>query len=114
MMLIGIALSALQKLSLDIKMLSVLLFIRCVLWPTLAIMLILIDKTFWHLFGAEIHLMILLIGIIPLPANSIAYASHIGLDAGKMALCVLISTLWATIYVPMMIYGAGGLELIAF
>ena len=65
--------------------------------------LILIDQTILNWYSDDIYFMILLMGLVPLAANIVAFAAHLKLPAEEAALAVLLSTLAALFYLPIMI-----------
>lgn len=104
MMLIGTALSLIKSFYIDKKMLIILMVMRFMVWPVLCISFIILDKMVLHIFSNDIYIMFTLLGLVPLPVNSIAYAIKLKLDATAMSICVLISTVFALIYVPVMLW----------
>lgn len=102
MMMIGVALSKIKFKSMDFKMLGFLMGMRFIMWPLTCLSFVFADLAFFHLYGREIHLLIALIGVLPLPANSIAFAARLNLNISYIAICVLVSTIFALFYIPMM------------
>ena len=103
MMLIGVGLSKLKGLHVDPKFTALCFSHKYLLWPAVFLGLILIDQNFTHILNKDDHLMLFLLGICPLPANAVAYAAQLKLHAQETAAAILLTTLFALIYVPTLI-----------
>lgn len=103
MMLIGVGLSKLEGLHVDLKFTSLCFFHKYIIWPATFLAVILFDQHYSQLFNDDIYLMLFLLGICPLPANAVAYAAQLKLHAQETAAAILLTTLFALIYVPSMI-----------
>lgn len=103
MMMIGLALSGMTRLSLDTGFTLLLFIARFVAWPMLAISLIWLDNHFLHLYGNDLHRALLLFSFMPLAANSVAIASLLRCHPEKTATTVLLSTIFALFYIPYMV-----------
>ena len=100
MMMIGIALGKSAPLVFNHKMNTYLSVVKFVIWPVLAMGVIVLDRTVFHLFGSDVHTMILIMGIVPLPGNVVAYAAELKIHPEEAAMAVLVSTLIALLYIP--------------
>lgn len=104
MMLIGTALSKQNKIDLDGRLLSWMLFPKFILWPIAGFSFIIFDKLFLNLFPNEIYGLVIIFTSVPLAGNIVAFASNLNLYPERAAGCVLISTLLALFFLPFMIF----------
>ncbi len=100
MMLIGIALGKSAPLEFNLRLTAWLGAVKFIAWPLAALGLIALDTHVLHLFDRDIHTMLLIIGIVPLPGNIVAYAAQLNVHPEETAMAVLLSTLFALIYIP--------------
>lgn len=103
MMLIGLGIGASKKLQFDIKFIAVTFFAKFAVWPLLILLIIFADKFFLHIYNLQIYEVMLLLSIVPLAANAVAFSTVLKLHPEKAALAVLLSTLFALFYIPLMI-----------
>ena len=103
MMLIGIGLGKIEVLKPNLSLLSWLFGYRFIIWPLLMFICVYIDRQYLELYDENVHLMIMLLGLVPLAANTVAYASNLKLSASEAALAVLLSTIFALFYIPFML-----------
>ncbi len=101
MMLIGVALTKMETLRPNPVLLCWLFGFKFVVWPLLAFALIVADRTIFGLYDDSVHMMMMLIGLAPLAANTVAYAGNLKLPAGEAAMAVLLSTFFALLYIPL-------------
>lgn len=101
MMMIGLALSSLDHLRFDWKLLCLSNFIRFILWPALVLLLIHIDKNWTRFFGETTYAIYILMSVMPIAANATVYASSLNVHPDKAAAAVLSSTLLALIVIPL-------------
>jgi predicted permease len=100
MMLIGVGLSKLPSLHINLKFTSLIFFHKFIIWPAVFIAFIYIDKSYTQWLNNDAYLMLFLMAICPLPANAVAYAVQLKLPAEETAAAILASTLLALLYVP--------------
>ncbi len=100
MMLIGIALGKTAPLQFNWRLNAWLGAVKFIVWPLAVLSLIALDRHVLHLFDADIHKMFLVIGIVPLPGNVVAYAAQLNVHPEETAMAVLLSTLFALVYIP--------------
>tara|TARA_R110002124_G_scaffold287216_2_gene471674 strand:- start:110545 stop:111486 length:942 start_codon:yes stop_codon:yes gene_type:complete len=100
MMLIGVGLSKLPSLHINLKFTGLIFLHKFIIWPAVFIALLCIDKSYTHWLNDDAYLMLFLISICPLPANAVAYAVQLKLPAEEAAAAILASTLLALLYVP--------------
>ena len=100
MMLIGVALSKMQTFEFDTRLLGWLFTSKFVLWPALALAVIIADKYLFGLFSETVHGLILIMTSVPLMANLVAFAAQLNLHPEKAATAVLLSTVFALVSMP--------------
>ena len=100
MMLIGVAIAKTEDLRLDFKLLAVMFFIKFVIWPLAMIAVIFIDKIFFNLFNEQIYVMLIVLGVVPIMGNAVAFAEQLKIQSGKAAMVVLLSTIFALLFIP--------------
>jgi predicted permease len=101
MMMIGVGLSNLKVLKVEARFLTVLFFQKFVLWPLLAVGIILLDRLGPHLLDPLATRVILTFSLVPLAANTVAFAAQLRVHPEKAAAAVLISTVVALGYLPL-------------
>ncbi len=103
MMLIGVGLSKIKIIKPDLAMLGWLFGYRFIVWPFLMFGLLMADKLVFGLYDQPVHLMLMIIGMVPLAANTVAFAGALKLPAEEAATAVLLSTVFAVFYIPVML-----------
>jgi malate permease and related proteins len=101
MMLIGLGVSQLTMIKLDFRFISTALLLKFLVWPLVVLVVIFIDKNTIQFFDPLEYKIMLLMSIVPLPANSVALAMELEAAPEKMATTVLISTVFALFYIPL-------------
>lgn len=101
MMLIGISIGNSTKLSWDGPFTFGLFIVRFLVWPLLTWLAITLDASSFHIFSPLAVKVMLLLSIVPLAANTVAFAAELNAEPDKAALTVLLSTLFALFYIPM-------------
>lgn len=103
MMIIGLGLSTMKKLELDVGFIGILFLARFAAWPLLALGLVWVDAQFFDLYSEAVRRAVLLISFMPLAANAVAIASLLRCEPEKTATAVFLSAIFAAIYVPLMV-----------
>lgn len=103
MMVVGIALAGVTSLRIDWRFISMSFIVKFIAWPLMVGAFILLDTHLLQLFDSQTHHTTLLISFMPLAVNSVIFASLLNAEPEKMATAVFLSTLFALIYVPVMI-----------
>lgn len=103
MMLIGLGLSQSYGGQFDKKLLSFLFAIRFLAWPLITGLIIGADIFFFGALDDLSRKALLLLGIVPLAANVVAWAAHFNIHPGRFATAVLLTTLTAWISIPAVI-----------
>ena len=100
MMLIGIGLSSLNVIKPKMSTLILSFLGKFIIWPILAIIIVFTDLTLFHLLGPQADEILLLLSLVPMAANTVAYATILGEDSHKAAMLVLLSTLISLFLIP--------------
>ena len=103
MMLIGLGLSDIKGFKFDVKFILASFFARFIIWPLVILSFVFIDNNFMHLFNEAVHKAMLLMSIVPLAANLVAFATELKAQPEKAALAVFLSTIFALFYIPFMV-----------
>jgi len=104
MMLIGVALGQTGRWRANLQLTSVLFAIKFLAWPACTFGLALLDRAFLGLFDSNVHTLLLIIGVVPLAGNTVAFATQLHLRPGEMAALVLESTVFAVFYIPLVFF----------
>lgn len=100
MMLIGVALGKLLRFHVNWKLLSYLSFIKFIFWPLLIFAVILFDRAFSMIFDEQVYGLLMIWSLCPLMGNLVAYAALLNVRPDEAAMSVLISTLFALLFMP--------------
>lgn len=103
MMIIGLGLSRIQKLSFDWSFISLSFIAKFICWPLLVYFIIFLDQIFLKSFSQDLQKAMILISIVPLAADTVTFATALDAKPEKAALAVLLSTLFALFYIPFML-----------
>lgn len=103
MMLIGLALSSVKRQTFDLKFLSLAMLGKFVLWPLFMLGFIMLDQHFFHLYDLFTHKILMILSAVPIAANTVAFATQLETRPDKAAAVVVLSTLIALIFLPMMV-----------
>jgi len=101
MMLIGLGMSSIKEFKFDFKFISLAFIAKFLVWPSLILGIIGLDKVWLNLYAPDVQKVMILIAIVPLAANTVAYATEFKSQPEKMSLAVLISTLFALFFIPL-------------
>jgi malate permease and related proteins len=113
-LMIGIGMAAITRLTLNWSRQILLLNARYVMWPVFTIALIVIDQHWLLWFDNTVHLSMLLMALLPAPANAVAFAITNQIDPGEAALQIVITTLLTLAVVPLGLMLAQNYGLVAF
>jgi predicted permease len=102
MMIIGMGLAAVKIRNIDYLFISLAFLAKFVFWPVLILGIIAIDKSVLHWYSPAIHNVLIVMAIVPMAANTVAVAAELKVHPDKAALAVLLSTLFALFYIPVM------------
>lgn len=107
MMVIGAALSKVKKLVIAPRFLAFAFIGKFMVWPLTTWLIILADQNYWHLFNHEVYQLLFIMAIVPQGANIVAFATQMDLKPEKAASTILIGTIFALFYIPMMLALSG-------
>jgi predicted permease len=100
MMLIGMGLADIKNMSYDFKFVFSTFAAKFIVWPLLTSFIVLLDLRFFNIYDHQTHNIMLLLSIVPLAANSVAFATELNAKPEKAALAVFLSTLFALFFIP--------------
>lgn len=101
-MMVGLGIGS-EKLKIDGKFLAACFFAKFLLWPLYAFAFVTLDRTTLHLLTEEARTILLLLSVMPMAANTVVVATALNVQPGKAALGVLLTTLFALVYIPLML-----------
>ncbi len=105
-MMVGLGMSG-QALAIDWKFLSSCFLTKFILWPVYAFGFVLLDGQMLHTLTPMMHTVVLLLSIMPMAANTVVVATALNVQPGKAAFAVLVSTLFALVYIPLVLALSG-------
>jgi hypothetical protein len=103
MMLVGLGLSQVTRASLDYAFTGMAFLAKFIVWPLVVGLVIFLDIHFFQLYSSEIYKIMLLMSIVPLASNTVAFATKLNTHPEKAAVTVLLSTIFAFIYIPLFV-----------
>lgn len=101
MMLIGLGLAGITSFEFDFKFVSASFLAKFIVWPIIVFVIIALDKAFFGFFTNQIYSVMTLLSVVPLAANTVAYATEFDIHPEKASFAVLLSTLFALFYIPL-------------
>jgi len=107
MMIIGAALSNIEKFVFGPRFIALVFAGKFFCWPALTYGFIAADIYAFHWFNTEIHQLLLMISIVPSGANIAAFATQMNLEPEKAATTILIGTIFALLYIPAVLWMLG-------
>lgn len=103
MMLVGLAVSNFTEFKFDWKFVSMGFFSKFIVWPLLMILIIYADLKVFHIYNSDIHKVMFLMSIVPIAASTVVFATELRAHPEKVSMAVLSTTLFALVYVPLLI-----------
>lgn len=103
MMIIGAALSPVKRLVIVPKFMTLVFLGKFVFWPLLAFIFIMADRTFLHTFDPQVLTLIMVLSLAPPAANIAAFATLFDISPEKAASTILLMTLAAIFYIPVIL-----------
>jgi malate permease and related proteins len=103
MMIIGLSLATLPHFNLDKKFLGMTFLAKFLAWPVMVLIVNALDAHFFGIYTHDIHKALMLIAIVPIAVNTVIVSSLLDSKSEKAAAAVLLSTLFALVYVPVMV-----------
>lgn len=101
MMIIGMGIADMRSLKLDYAFFGLCFLAKFVVWPVLMALVIVIDMTFLHFYAPIVHKVMILLSVTPLAANTVVLATALKAQPEKAALAVLLSTVFALFFIPL-------------
>jgi hypothetical protein len=103
MMLLGIAISEMLSFKPDWKFTAYAFLAQFIIWPLLVFAVIAFDKNSLHMFSSQTYKVMFLFSLIPIGVNLIAFATQLKLKVETAAVTIMLSTLFAMFYIPIMV-----------
>jgi len=101
MMLIGISIANIKAFKPDIKFIGMAFLAKFITWPLLVLLVIIANNLWFHVYSNSIQHVMILVSIVPLAVNTVAFATELKAQPEKAAFAVLFSTLFALVYIPL-------------
>lgn len=102
-MMIGLGLSHSFRAAFDLKFILGSFFGKFIIWPTMMFLFILVDSNYLHFYNYN-YSILFMISLVPVAVNSVVFATELGVRPEKAALAVILSTIFALLYIPVMLY----------
>lgn len=99
-LMIGFGLAGLSTLKTDMKFMGVLFLAKFLFWPAVVFALTVFDRSVTQIFQPEVHIVMILLSLMPLPVNAVAFSTQFGVQKEKAASAVFLSTVFALFYIP--------------
>jgi malate permease and related proteins len=102
-MIIGMGLAGASWKSIDMSFISLTFLAKFICWPGLIALLIWVDRSSFRIFDTDIYHVLIIMSIVPLAANTVAIATELRTHPEKAAVAVLLSTIFALFYIPLIV-----------
>jgi predicted permease len=108
-LIIGLALSEFSRAHAQWNVLARSFSVRFIVWPAIISALILIDRHYFKIYSGnqDIYRVAFLMSIVPLAANTVAYATFLNAEPERAAFAVFSSTIFALVYIPLAVSFVG-------
>lgn len=105
MMIIGLGVSAINwnEFEFDWLFVSLSFLAKFIVWPVLMFGIVILDRNFFQFIPLLASNVLLLLASVPLAANTVAYATALNAHPQKAAVAVLLSTILALVYIPLVV-----------
>lgn len=103
MMILGLGIAALKHFRLDLSFISITFFAKFIAWPLAVFVLIALDTHVFGIFNEAMFQALILISIVPMSINTVIVATLLNAQPDKAATSVMLSTVFALMYVPLMV-----------
>lgn len=103
MMIIGLGLAGIKEFKFDFLFTGISFIAKFLVWPLLVLLVIFIDSHFLRFYSQDSYKILILLSVVPLAANTVSFATLLKSHPEKVAIAVLLSTLFALLYIPLMI-----------
>lgn len=101
-MIIGLGLAGLKGFKLDFRFIGITFLARFIAWPLVVALIIMIDNSVFGLFDTTMYQALTLLSFVPLAVNTVILASLLDVHPEKASAAVLLSTIVAIVYIPIM------------
>ena len=103
MMIIGMSITSFRGLVGNVRFTGLAFFGKFVVWPAVAILFWWLDANVFGIYDAAVHKAMFLISITPIAANTVVIATLLDTSPRQAAGTVLLTTLFALAFIPVMI-----------
>ncbi len=103
MMIIGMSITSFRGLAGNIRFTGLAFFGKFVIWPLVAILFWWLDANVLGIYDTAVHQAMFLISITPIAANTVVIATLLDTAPRQAAGTVLLTTLFALAFIPVMI-----------
>ncbi|PAU89459.1 transporter [Pseudomonas sp. WN033] len=103
MMIIGMSILSFHGLAGNLRFSALAFSGKFVGWPLLALGFCWLDSQWLGIYGPAVHQAVILISITPIAANTVVIATLLDTAPRQVAGTVLLSTLFALLYIPLMV-----------
>ena len=103
MMIIGMGIVSFRGLAGNWRFTGLSFFGKFVSWPLVALLFWWLDSQWLGLYGLDVHQALFLVSITPIAANTVVIATLLDTAPRQAAGTALLSTLFALIYIPIMV-----------
>jgi len=103
MMIIGMGLATVCIRAFDFKFISLSFLAKFIVWPIIMLSLVALDRQFFQFYDSAVYGIFILMAIVPLAANTVTLATELKAHPEKAAVAVLLSTVFALFYIPLMV-----------
>jgi len=103
MMIIGMSITSFRGLAGNIRFTGLAFFGKFVVWPLVAILFWWLDANILGIYDTAVHQAMFLISITPIAANTVVIATLLDTAPRQAAGTVLLTTLFALAFIPVMI-----------
>jgi malate permease and related proteins len=100
LMLVGIAMSELGEIKIEPVLMIFTIIMTYILWPLITFGVILLDKSIFMFYNADIYRTLLLMSIVPVGATIVAISTELKVQPEKASFVVILTTVISLIYIP--------------
>lgn len=101
MFLIGLGLADNKGFSFNWKFVGITFFAEFILWPLVMLIILYFDGITFHFYIGSLQKVILIMSVLPVATNVIAYTSLLKTHSKEVSLVVFLTTLFALFYIPL-------------
>jgi predicted permease len=103
MMIIGMSITSFRGLAGNLRFTGLAFIGKFVVWPLTAMAFWWLDANVFGIYGAAVHKAMFLISITPIAANTVVIATLLDTAPRQAAGTVLLTTLFALMFIPVMV-----------